>query len=69
VNPEILVKRALWELSKLDGDQILIPMHDAVLFQHSERINPKIAVEIFESVMTDELGDKVVGKASIENFY
>ena len=64
-----IFKRALLELSKLDDVQVLIPMHDAILFQHSERVDPKKVVGIFERVMTNELERKVKGKASIEGFY
>ena len=64
-----IFKRALLELSKLDDVQVLIPMHDAILFQHSERFDPQTAVGIFESVMTNELDRKVSGKASVEAFY
>lgn len=64
-----IFKRALLELSKLNGVQILIPMHDAVVFQHAEHVDPNLAVKIFEDVMTNELGRKITGKASIEEFY
>jgi DNA polymerase I-like protein with 3'-5' exonuclease and polymerase domains len=64
-----IFKRALLELSKLNGVQILIPMHDAVVFQHAEYVDPNLAVKIFEDVMTNELGKKIIGKASIEEFY
>ncbi len=64
-----IFKRALLELSKLDDVQVLIPMHDAILFQYSERVDPQAAVGIFESVMTNELDRKVNGKASVEAFY
>ena len=64
-----IFKRAMLELSKLDGVQILIPMHDAVLFQHEETVDPNSVVNLFESVMTDELDGKINGKASIEKFF
>lgn len=64
-----IFKRALLELSSLDGVQILIPMHDAVLFQHTIQVDPNSVVELFEDVMTKELSGKVYGKASIEAFY
>ena len=64
-----IFKRALLELSKLDGVKILVPMHDAVLFQHTDGVDPNSVVKIFESVMTKELDGKVIGKASIEDFY
>ncbi|WP_018274167.1 DNA polymerase [Teredinibacter turnerae] len=64
-----IFKRALLELSRIEGVQILIPMHDAVLFQHTNRVDPNSVVELFEGVMTKELSGKVYGKASIEAFY
>jgi len=64
-----IFKRALLELSELDGVQILIPMHDAVLFQHTNQVEPDSAIKVFQDVMTRELSGKVVGKASIEPFY
>lgn len=64
-----IFKKALLELSELDGVQILIPMHDAVLFQHTSQVEPNSAIKVFEDVMTRELSGKVVGKASIQPFY
>lgn len=64
-----IFKKALLEISKLDGVQMLIPMHDAVLFQHLDAINPDTVVNIFEEIMTSVLDGKVNGKASIESFY
>lgn len=64
-----IFKRALLEISAVDGVQILIPMHDAVLFQHTDQVDPNSVVKIFEDVMTKELSNKIVGKASIEQFY
>lgn len=64
-----IFKRALLEISELEGVQILIPMHDAVFFQHTNQVEPNSVVKIFEDVMTRELSGKVVGKASIELFY
>jgi len=64
-----IFKKALLELSSLEGIQILIPMHDAVFFQHTNQVDPNSVVKIFEDVMTKELAGKVSGKASIEEFY
>lgn len=64
-----IFKRALLELSEIKGVQILIPMHDAVLFQHTNQVDPSSAIKVFQDVMTRELSGKVVGKASIEPFY
>lgn len=63
-----IFKKALLELSGVKGIQLLIPMHDAVLFQHTDEVDPYSAVKIFEHVMTTELSGKVSGKASIEEF-
>lgn len=63
-----IFKNALLELSKESGVEILIPMHDAVLFQHTSQFKPVRAKQIFESVMTKLLSN-VSGKASIEDFF
>ena len=63
-----IFKRAMLELSEVDGVDILIPMHDAVLFQHRNQAEPKIAKEIFERVMTKVL-PSISGKASLEDFF
>lgn len=63
-----IFKRALLDLSKCNGVEILIPMHDAVLFQHSKEFDPGKAIEIFESVMTEIL-PSISGKASLEDFF
>jgi len=64
-----IFKEALLELSNQSNVDVLIPMHDAVLFQHPPKFNPQEAVEIFQDKMTEILGGKVQGKASIEPFY
>lgn len=64
-----IFKRVLLRLSNLAGVRILIPMHDAVLIQHTKAVKPISVVKIFEEVMTHELESKVSGKASIESFY
>ncbi|WP_105265141.1 DNA polymerase [Pseudoalteromonas sp. T1lg76] len=64
-----IFKKALLKLSNLKGAQILIPMHDAVLFQHDNTVNPESVIDIFERTMTEALEDKVNGKASKEEFY
>ena len=64
-----IFKKALLELSNVEGVQILIPMHDAVLFQYTKQVDLNKMVKIFEDVMTLELLGKVRGKATIEAFY
>jgi len=64
-----IFKSALLELSKQEGVEILIPMHDAVLIQHLSTYDPAEAVNIFENTMTNILKNNIKGKASIEDFY
>jgi DNA polymerase I len=63
-----IFKSALLELSKQEGVEILIPMHDAVLIQHLSTYDPAKAVNIFENTMTNILKNNIKGKASIEDF-
>ncbi|MCF6281985.1 MAG: DNA polymerase [Candidatus Polarisedimenticolaceae bacterium] len=64
-----IFKKSLIDLNHEDGVDILIPMHDAVLFQHPDDFDPNRAVHIFENNMAVILNGKVKGKASIERFY
>jgi hypothetical protein len=54
-----------------DEDQVrvLIPMHDAVLFEHPPEYDPSKIASVFSDVMTEHLEGRVVGKASLEAFY
>ncbi len=53
----------------MDGVQVLIPMHDAALFQYPPGFDPKSVVSLFEDTMTASLDGRINGKASIEEFY
>jgi len=64
-----IFKKAIYDLSKEANVELLIPMHDAILFQHPSDYDTNRAVKIFESNMTDILEKKVKGKASLEDFY
>ena len=63
-----IFKKSILKLSKVEGIDILIPMHDAVLFQHTNKTDSNKAKEIFENVMTEIL-PSITGKASLEDFY
>lgn len=63
-----IFKLSLLEISKLDSVDILVPMHDAVLFQHAIHVDPREAKYIFENVMSGVL-PSISGKASLEDFY
>lgn len=64
-----IFKQAMLELGNCEDVQILIPMHDAVFFQHSAKFDPKQAEEIFEKTMTRILNADINGKASQEYFF
>ncbi|HDY7823326.1 TPA: hypothetical protein RQK13_004211 [Vibrio vulnificus] len=63
-----IFKLALLELSKIDGLDVLIPMHDAVLVQHDDKVKPESIKMVFERVMSEVLPG-IEGKASIESFF
>ena len=64
-----IFKEALLELCNIDEVDVLIPMHDAALFQHPSSFDPQHAVKVFQDKMTEILDSKVQGKASLEAFY
>ncbi len=64
----LIFKRALLEVDALDDVRVVLPMHDALLFEHKLPETPAAVVEAFEHVMTEVLGGTVSGKASISEF-
>ncbi|MEC5293457.1 MULTISPECIES: DNA polymerase [unclassified Aurantimonas] len=64
----LIFKRALLAVASIGDVRIVLPMHDALLFEHSLADTPTKVVEAFESVMTDVLDAHVTGKASIGDF-
>jgi len=64
-----IFKSALLELSQLQGVEILITMHDAVLVQHPKVFDTQLLIKVFQDNMTSILNNKVIGKASIEEFF
>lgn len=46
----------------------MLPMHDALLFEHELPEMPPKVVAAFESIMTAQLEGRVKGKASISSF-
>lgn len=65
----LIFKKALLEVSTLQDVTIILPMHDALLFEHRLAETPSKVVGAFEKVMTEQLSEKVKGKASIAQFY
>jgi hypothetical protein len=64
----LIFKKALLEVDKIDDVRIVLPMHDALLFEHRQAGTPSKVVAAFEGVMTSVLTDRITGKASIGDF-
>jgi DNA polymerase I-like protein with 3'-5' exonuclease and polymerase domains len=64
----LIFKRALLAAASIDDMRIVLPMHDALLFEHTLADTPARVVAAFEGVMTEVLGGRVAGKASISEF-
>jgi hypothetical protein len=64
----LIFKRALLEVGAFEDVTIVLPMHDALLFEHQLKETPAKVVAAFEKVMTEQLLERVKGKASVGEF-
>jgi DNA polymerase I-like protein with 3'-5' exonuclease and polymerase domains len=64
----LIYKKALIKVSELEDVIIVLPMHDALLFEHRLVTTPAKVVAVFESVMTQQLEGRIKGKASVGIF-
>jgi DNA polymerase I len=64
----LIFKKALLDVGKLDDVTIILPMHDALLFEHRSRGTPNKVVTAFKNAMTTTLKGRVSGKASLGVF-
>ena len=64
----LIFKRALIAAASIGDVRVVLPMHDALLFEHTLDETPARVVDTFEGVMTDVLCARVIGKASISDF-
>jgi DNA polymerase-1 len=64
----LIFKKVLLEVGRLEDVTIVLPMHDALLFEHRQAETPAKVVALFESVMSAVLGGHIVGKASVGEF-
>lgn len=64
----LIFKRAMLAASSIEDVKVVLPMHDALLFEHKLAETPAMVVETFERIMTEVLCGRVVGKASISDF-
>lgn len=64
----LIFKRALLAVSSIGDVKVVLPMHDALLFEHKLAETPAKVVKSFQDVMSDVLDSRVAGKASISDF-
>jgi len=64
----LIFKKALLDVGHLDDIIIVLPMHDALLFEHRSADTPNKVVAVFENAMTTILDGRVKGKASVGIF-
>ncbi|WP_225421543.1 DNA polymerase [Sphingomonas parva] len=64
----LIFKRALLAAASMSDVRVVLPMHDALLFEHTLAETPDRVVDAFEAAMTDVLSARVTGKASISDF-
>lgn len=64
----LIFKKALLKLSSMADVELKIPMHDAVLFQHSEKFDANEVANMFAGVVTEHFEGKICGKAAVANF-
>lgn len=64
----MIFKKALLEVKNIPDVTVVLPMHDALLFEHRNAETPVAVVSTFEKVMTEVLAGRIVGKASIGEF-
>jgi DNA polymerase-1 len=65
----LIFKKALLEVGGFEDVNIVLPMHDALLFEYRLADTPEKVVATFEQVMTKQLQERVNGKASIGQFF
>lgn len=64
----LIFKKALLGVGDVEDATIVLPMHDALLFEYRLAETPEKVVAVFERVMTEQLQGRVNGKASISQF-
>ena len=65
----LIFKKSLLAMREENQVRVLVPMHDAVLFEHPPEYDPSKIASMFSKVMTEHFESRVVGKASLEGFY
>lgn len=65
----LIFKKAILLMSEREDFRFVLPMHDAVLFEYTDKETPAFVVKCMETAMTSVLDNKVEGKASIAEFF
>lgn len=65
----LIFKKAILKVASLPDVKIKVPMHDALLVQHSPGFDRCLLIDTFASAMTEHFGGSIAGKASIEPFF
>ena len=65
----LIFKKTLLNLRNEPGIEIKVPMHDAVLFQHSKDFDTDIISKAFSMTMTEHFKGVITGKASLSDFF
>ncbi|WP_110708302.1 DNA polymerase [Salinicola sp. CR57] len=65
----LIFKKALLAVGELEDVTIILPMHDALLFEHTAGDTPTKVIAAFEQSMTTVLEGRVKGKASVGAFF
>jgi len=64
----LIFKKALLAVDGMEDVTIVLPMHDALLFEHRLKGTPSKVVAAFERTMTAQLNGRINGKASVGCF-
>lgn len=65
----LIFKKALLCLSSISEVKLKLPMHDAVLLEHSADYDVDRVINIFSGAMSEHFQNKIQGKASISQFH
>lgn len=65
----LIFKKALLAVSAMADVEVLLPMHDALLFQYTSPETPENVVSMFVQTMTNHFNGSILGKASLEPFF
>lgn len=64
----LIFKKSLIKLRQEPSVGLKVPMHDAILFEHSHDFDPTLVADVFASTMTEHFEGKITGKASLSPF-